>query len=170
MAHRGSFNSARRSQRYGEVVIHRPDPETQNLFVDSTISKDRTEGRKQDDEEALKSLPKKDSVIRRTRSRSLSPGEVIIRRAGSSTDSTGSGIAEPVGKPPSLQRSRSPIPWRQDLELRHSSMTQTDEQTDRGVKDDCSVPESAVFKGLSKGRDEMKNDSLHEAMEEKVRL
>jgi hypothetical protein len=178
MADGGSFKYIR---RYGNGLDldNLAGLETQNLFVDSTISKDRTEGRKQDDEEALKSLPKKDSATR-GRPRSLSPEVITIdvppnhRRARSWTDSTRSSIAEPVysevGKPPSIQRSRSPIPWRQDLELRHSSMPQADEQTDRGVKDDCSVSESAVFKGLSKGKDEMKNDSLHEAMEEKVRL
>jgi hypothetical protein len=144
-----------------------PNLDAQHLFVHSTISKDRTEGRKQDDEEALKSLLKKSSAtFKRDRRR-----EIIVRSpSNSSRSGSTEAVFMEVGKPPSLQRSRSPIRWRQDLELRQSSMPQAYEQTDRGVNDECSVSESAVFNGLSKDKDEMKNVGLHEAMQEKVRL
>jgi hypothetical protein len=145
-----------------------PNLDAQHLFVHSTISKDRTEGRKQEDEEALKSLLKTSSATLRRGLREL------LLDLDAPSGSSRSGSAEPVymevGKPPSLQRSRSPIRWRQDLELRQSSMPRAYEQTDRGGNDECSVSESAVFNGLSKDNDEMKNVSLHEAMQEKVRL
>jgi hypothetical protein len=146
-----------------------PNLDAQHLFVHSTISKDRTEGRKQDDEEALKSLLKTSSAtfkIGRRRGLPFKPGS----KSNSSRSSSAEPVYMEVGKPPSLQRSRSPIRWRQDLELRQSSMPQAYEQTDRGVNDECSVSESAVFNGLSKDKDEMKKVGLHEAMQEKVRL
>jgi hypothetical protein len=141
-----------------------------NLFVNSTISKDRTEGRKQDDEEALKNLRGTEAY---TLGWGVEVGRVVFN-SRTRSNSTRSGSTEPVCievvKPPCVQQSHSPIPWRQDLEPWRSTMPQAYEQTDRGSKDESSVPESAAFKGLSKDKDEMKNDSLHEAMQEKVRL
>jgi len=141
-----------------------------NIFVNSTISKDRTEGRKQDDEEALKNLQRKSPLTLEWGT--ALEGFYYSGRRGS--DSPRSGSAESVCiealKPPWVQQSHSPIPWRQDLELQRSTMPQAYGQTDRGSKDESSVPESEAFKGLSKDKDEVKNNSLHEAMQEKVSL
>jgi hypothetical protein len=144
------------------------DEDSSHLFVDSTISRDRTEGRKQGDEEALKSLPKGKSA------RTLAQRYHRRRFIASSSDSTTSGSAEPVttevAKAHSPQRSHSPIPWRQDLKLRRSVIPQSYDQGDRGLEGEGNMSETAAFNGLSEDMDEMRNDNSYEAMQKEVRL
>jgi hypothetical protein len=151
------------------------------FFVDSTISKDRTEGRKQNEEEVLKNLPQQPVDIALLADYIDNPPLDSHQRAmkispslRSQSQPTGNGSTQPeyksqVAEPSAFQTSFSPILWREDLKLRRSAMFQPHKDCDNSLKNEHSVSESVAFKKSSKVKDEATSDSQYEMIQVKVR-
>jgi hypothetical protein len=156
------------------------------LFVDSTISKDRTEGRKQDEEGVLRSSPR----------RSWALGQSSFDLAGLRTDHSISRAfmsnfrtwiseisqSQPIGdksvryehkanfaKPSASQTSISPIRWRHDLKLRCLANFEPHKDGNQGPKNECSISEGVAFEESSKVEVEPMIDSQHKMIQLKVR-
>jgi hypothetical protein len=155
--------------------LHASDIEGPQLFVNSTISRDRTEGKKQDDEEALKSVPRHDLNQRSRLLVALNRITNNRRRASSlslitySSSGRSSPLADQkVSRHNSPRLSSSPIPWRQGLKIRRSAMPNHCEDGDRGPKDVCSELQSAALEAPSNDGDDVRNDSSNDKMQQKV--
>jgi hypothetical protein len=155
------------------------------FFDDSTISKDRTEGRNQDEEGVLRSMPQKivafgqKPIGLESFSFGLSfgfafgvPPDPPKRSANISfskrsqshpveNKSVRSEHKAHVVKPSASQTSISLTPWRHDLKLRRPAKFEPCKDGDHGSKNECGLSEGVAFEESSKVKDGPMIDSQH---------
>lgn len=157
------------------------------LFIDSTISKDRTEGRKQDEEGVLRSSPPRSWALDQSISDLARPRTnpsfdrgfdfgfqsiSLSKRSQSQSmwdKSVRSKRKPKFAKPSASQTSISPIPWRHDLKLRRWANFEPYKDRDQSPKNECSISEGAAFEESSKAEVEPVIDSQHKMIQLKVR-